>query len=743
MAARNLIIRIGLDASRYNRGMDAAKRKAQETGAEISEKLDVAAAKAQPGTTVSDRVGAMLNPNGVALIAQVTRDNLADAKRQAEDLAAAMTKLQAKGASLTTTGENSKQLVRLTEMHTQVTEAIAAYEDQVRAAAEAQREEELAAEASGSALQRLSGVLARARGYTREAAESTSWLARTGRSLINIPVSLIRKGVGAIKSMGDNAKTSNRSLGSMVRSIRNIGAVSLGLRVAGAALGRLKSIVSEYISQNEALQARVNGLKSAMGQALAPAINLVVNALSALMPYVLGVANAIGSLVSGLFGAGWTQAAAGAGKTANATKQAANAQKDLNRQLMGFDQINRLEDPSQTDTGNGLDAGSSAPTASITARTPAWMERFKSSFAELFASKEFQAANIGGKLGQVLQTGLDWVGGEAMRFDWSGAGKKLRENWNSFWSSGWVESLGRTAGIALGGIGDMITTAMGPTWEELKLSYQNQGWQGVAAYVLGMGSAAVLKLTGGLFTRLIAPLFDGISEYFSKHGNDSVAGYFKGLADKARNIGEVIKAKFVDPIVNWTKNLLGIHSPSTVFAGFAEMCVEGFTQRFGQLGTRIKNQISGLATNVKDTAAKIKGAFNFSWSLPKIRLPHLSVSWQDAGALSKFFGVKAIPHLSVQWYAKGGILDGAQIFGRMGSSLLGGGEAGREAVLPLDRNTEWMDKIADRVVSRLGTGGDVTANIYLTVDGKLLTKYVITQLRAQARAGGKTVLGGA
>ena len=104
--------------------------------------------------------------------------------------------------------------------------------------------------------------------------------------------------------------------------------------------------------------------------------------------------------------------------------------------------------------------------------------------------------------------------------------------------------------------------------------------------------------------------------------------------------------------------------------------------------------------------------------------------------------MSAIPHINVQWYAKGGILDGAQIFGRMGSSLLGGGEAGREAVLPLDRNTEWMDRIADRVVSRLGTSGDVNATINLVVDGKVLVKYVIQGLRAQARAGGKAIVGG-
>lgn len=56
---------------------------------------------------------------------------------------------------------------------------------------------------------------------------------------------------------------------------------------------------------------------------------------------------------------------------------------------------------------------------------------------------------------------------------------------------------------------------------------------------------------------------------------------------------------------------------------------------------------------------------------------------------------------TIHWGAKGGIMSGAQIFGAAGNTLLGGGEAGREALLPLDRNTEWMDKIAEKVVNQM------------------------------------------
>lgn len=742
MAGRQLVIRIGIDASRYNAGMAAAKAKAEKTGSEISSILNTQAAKAQEGTTLSDRVGAMLNPKGVALITEVTRDNLADAKRQATDLAAMMTKMQAKNIDWTTQSEEADKFYQMKGMYESVSEAIGQYGTQVRQTVEAQKQEESAFEAQTRGVSGFDSALAKLKGQGRKASEVVGHLVSTGRQLIRVPFTMLQKGASAIRNIGSQARSSNMSLSSMVRSIRNVGVVSLGLRVAGAALGRLKSIVSEYISQNEALQAQVNGLKSAMGQALAPAINVVVNALSQLMPYVLGVANAIGSLIGGLFGSSWTQAASGAQKTASSTKQAAAAQKDLNRQLLGFDQITRLEDTSQSaataaDTGTG----SSTPMASITAKTPAWMERFKKSFSDLFSSEDFKAANIGGKLGKTLQTGLDWIGSEAMAFDWSGAGKKLRENWDSFWNSGVVESFGHTVGVAMGGIADLVIGFMGPTWNELTESYRNQGVKGALIYISGMTTAWLGKIAGGFFTKLISPMFQGLSDFFREHGHQSLAGFFQGLADKTKEIGQNIKTKFVDPLVTSVKNLLGIHSPSTVFAGFAQNCIDGFLNRWSQLDGKLTEKLTGLETSVASVASSIKSAFNFNWSLPHIKVPHLQVSWRDAGYLAQFFGISSIPSLSVSWYAKGGILDGAQIFGRMGNTYLGGGEAGREAVLPLDRNTGWMDDIADRVAARVGEGGDTNATIYLQIDGKTLVKYVINGLRSQARAGGSRIVG--
>lgn len=90
------------------------------------------------------------------------------------------------------------------------------------------------------------------------------------------------------------------------------------------------------------------------------------------------------------------------------------------------------------------------------------------------------------------------------------------------------------------------------------------------------------------------------------------------------------------------------------------------------------NAIFGaVADFIKGAIDKIKGFFDFDWKLPKIKLPHFKASGEWSLSPLK------VPKFSVDWYANGGILNSPTIFGANGDSLMGGGEAGKEAVLPI------------------------------------------------------------
>ena len=122
------------------------------------------------------------------------------------------------------------------------------------------------------------------------------------------------------------------------------------------------------------------------------------------------------------------------------------------------------------------------------------------------------------------------------------------------------------------------------------------------------------------------------------------------------------------------------------------------------------DKIEGANKVVSQGIDNIKNCFNFSWKLPEIKLPHFSVSGGEAPW--GFGGKGSLPKISVSWYREGGILSGAQIFGAMGKRLLGGGEAGPEAVLPLRSFYDELQKILDRT-DRQG-GGQPQFNQYNT-----------------------------
>lgn len=105
--------------------------------------------------------------------------------------------------------------------------------------------------------------------------------------------------------------------------------------------------------------------------------------------------------------------------------------------------------------------------------------------------------------------------------------------------------------------------------------------------------------------------------------------------------------------------------------------------------------INTLKDKVKEIIDKIKAFFSFNIDAPHIPLPHFSISpsgWKLGDLLKG-----QLPSLGIEWYAKGGIAT---------KPVVGFGEAGPEALLPLDPFWKKMDEIAE------GTGANVTINVY-------------------------------
>ena len=193
----------------------------------------------------------------------------------------------------------------------------------------------------------------------------------------------------------------------------------------------------------------------------------------------------------------------------------------------------------------------------------------------------------------------------------------------------------------------------------------------------------------------------------------TISTIWNGIKTTIANVVDGIREK-VSSVFNGVKDTL-----SSVFNGIKSTA----TSVWNGIKTAITTPIEAAKNTIKGIVDTIKGFFSgLHIELPHIKLPHFSIS----GSLS--LAPPSVPHLSIDWYKEGGIMTSPTIFGMNGSSLMAGGEAGAEAILPLKgfysqlenilsskMNTSAMEQYLAVIAENSGKG------IYLD-DGTLIGK---------------------
>ena len=147
---------------------------------------------------------------------------------------------------------------------------------------------------------------------------------------------------------------------------------------------------------------------------------------------------------------------------------------------------------------------------------------------------------------------------------------------------------------------------------------------------------------------------------------------------------------------------------------------------WNSIKSAIETPIQSARDTVRNVIDAIRGFFNFSWSLPHLKLPHLSIS----GGFS--IDPPSVPHFGIEWYAKGGVFNGP--------SVIGVGEAGPEGVVPF--NERGARPLAEGIAKLLdGKGGaghgdtNVTINVYATVreeaDIEKISRQIAKEIKRQ------------
>ena len=203
-----------------------------------------------------------------------------------------------------------------------------------------------------------------------------------------------------------------------------------------------------------------------------------------------------------------------------------------------------------------------------------------------------------------------------------------------------------------------------------------------------------------------------------KHWDEIKAVVIKVAHAIAEKVEEM-KTKAVESFTNLKEGI----------ASRVEAIKSSVAEKFNAIKQKILTPIQNAKDKVKELIEKIRSFFNFTWSLPKLKMPHLKITGEFS------ISPPRVPKFSVDWYARGGVFDKPTLF-TSGGRLGGLGEAGAEAIVPLENNTQWLDKIANMLSDKLGGG----RNIVLQVDGKTFGQISVDSINALTKQTGNLPL---
>lgn len=144
---------------------------------------------------------------------------------------------------------------------------------------------------------------------------------------------------------------------------------------------------------------------------------------------------------------------------------------------------------------------------------------------------------------------------------------------------------------------------------------------------------------------------------------------------------------------------------SSTISGIFNGILSTASNIWNSIKSTISNAIDGAKNAVSNAIQAIKNLFNFNISWPHIPLPHFYVSG-SANPLDWLS--QGVPSIGIEWYAKGGIMTKPTLFGMNGNRAMVGGEAGAEAILPLNKST--LGAIGQSIANTMNTSNSINVN---------------------------------
>ena len=314
-------------------------------------------------------------------------------------------------------------------------------------------------------------------------------------------------------------------------------------------------------------------------------------------------------------------------------------------------------------------------------------------------------------------------------------------------------------------IGQWFSEKFQEGWDAIVNIFSNLGswfgdrWADVTNALAEVGSWLGDKFKQGWDA--ISNTFSKLGSWFGERWNESkdalaeantwLGDKFQSGRDKVNSAFEKVGSWFGD---RWNDIKDGVKEADTWFGEKFESAKEKTQNPFQKIGSwfgdrwkdmqdalkEIPNWFKNLFNDAMENAKsivksgidKLRSFFNFDWSLPRIKLPHFNIS----GSFS--LNPPRIPSFSVDWYARGGVFNSP--------SIIGVGEAGQEAVMPLERNTGWISTLAQKVAERMPVnnapaGYSLPAgDIVIQIAGHEFGRVAIQEINKEHERAGQTLL---